>query len=119
VGLVHGSGSSPHTLAKTIARLISTTFFRAINRAPRRDRDGKTRVDLYAQHVTPEQRETARAALHERMRKQELARQTRAARLDLVIRALLDDDFTRLGLLDPERHIRDAIACYPRNAIVV
>jgi len=109
---------SPHTLAKTIARLVATTFFRALNRAPRRDRDGKTRVDLYAQDVTPAQREAARAALRERMRKQELARQTRAARLDPVIRALLDDGFTRLGLLDPERHFRDAIACYPRDAIV-
>jgi hypothetical protein len=109
---------NPHTLAKTIARLVATTFFRALNRAPRRDRDGKTRVDLYAQDVTPEQREAARAALRERMRKQELARQTRAARLDPVIRALLDDGFARLGLLDPERHFRDAIACYPRDAIV-
>jgi hypothetical protein len=108
----------PHTLAKTIARLVATTFFRAINRAPRRDRDGKTRVDLYAQDVTPEQREAARAALRERMRKQELARQTRAARLDPVIRVLLDDAFARLGLLDSERHLRDAIACYPRDAIV-
>jgi hypothetical protein len=108
----------PYTLAKTIARLVATTFFRALNRAPRRDRDGKTRVDLYAQDITPEQREAACAALRERMRKQELARQTRAARLDPVIRALLDDGFTRLGLLDPERHFRDAIACYPRDAIV-
>jgi hypothetical protein len=108
----------PHTHAKTIARLVATTFFRAFNRAPRRDRDGKTRVDLYAQDVTPAQREAAHAALRERMRKQELARQTRAARLDPVIRALLDDGFARLGLLDPERHFRDAIACYPRDAIV-
>jgi len=89
----------PYTLAKTIARLVATTFFRALNRAPRRDRDGKTRIDLYAQDVTPEQREAARAALRERMRKQELARQTRAARLDPVIRALLDDGFARLGRL--------------------
>ena len=109
---------NPHTLAKAIAQLVATTFFRALNRAPRRDRDGKTRVDLYAQDVTPEQREAARAALRERMHKQELARQTRAARLDPVIRALLDDGFARLGLLDPERHFRDAIACYPRDAIV-
>jgi len=32
--------------------------------------------------------------------------------------AILDDAFARLGLLDPTRHIRDAIACYPRDAIV-
>jgi hypothetical protein len=31
---------------------------------------------------------------------------------------LLDDGFARLGLLDPERHFRDAIASYPRDAVV-
>ena len=109
---------NPCTLAKTIARLVATTFFRALNRAPRRDRDGKTRTELYGQRVTPEEREAARVALQERMRKQELARQTREARLDPVVRAILDDAFARLCLLDPERHFRDAIACYPRDTIV-
>lgn len=108
----------PDALATTVALLIATTFFRAFNRAPRRDRAGKTRVDLYEQPITPEQYQAAHAALRERMRKQELARQTRAARRDPVIAALLDDAFARLGLLDPERHVRDAIACYPRDAIV-
>jgi hypothetical protein len=108
----------PHALATTVALLVAATFFRAFNRAPRRDRAGKTRVGLYEQPITPEQYQAARAALRERMRKQELARQTRAARRDPVIAALLDDAFARLGLLDPERHVRDAIACYPRDAIV-
>lgn len=108
----------PRALARQIALLVAIVFFRALNRAPRRDRHGKTRVDLYAQHVTAEEREAALAALRERMRKQELARQTRAARLDPIVRALLDDAFERLALLDPERHLRDAIACYPRDAIV-
>jgi hypothetical protein len=108
----------PDTLATTVALLIATTFFRALNRAPRRDRAGKTRVDLYEQPITPEQYQAAHAALRERLRKQELARQTRAARRDPIISALLDNAFARLGLLDPERHIRDAIACYPRDAIV-
>ena len=108
----------PHILAKTILQLIATTFCRALNRAPRRDRDGKTRVDLYGQAIGPEPHAAACAALRERMRKQALARQTRAARLDPVVHALLDDAFARLCLLDPERHVRDAIACYPRDAIV-
>jgi hypothetical protein len=55
--------------------------------------------------VTPEQYEAACAALRDRLRKQELARQTRAARRDPVIAALLDDAFARLDLLDPERHL--------------
>lgn len=108
----------PRALAHAVATIVALVFFRAINRAPRRDRGGKSRVDLYAQSVTPEQREAARGALRERMRKQELARQTRAARLDPIVRALLDDAFARLDLLDPERHIRDTIACYSRDAIV-
>jgi hypothetical protein len=108
----------PHALATAVARLVATTFFRALNRASRRDRAGKTRAQLYEQPVTPEQHEAARTALRDRMRKQELARQTRAAHRDPVLAALLDDAFARLGLLDPERHVRDAIACYPRDAIV-
>jgi hypothetical protein len=106
-------------LARSIALMIAMTFFRALNRAPRRDRAGRSRLELYAQEdVTTEEREAARASLHERMRKQQLARQTRAARIEPEVRALLDDAFARLSLLDPERRVRDAIACYPRNAIV-
>jgi hypothetical protein len=108
----------PDALATSVAHLAATTFFRALNRAPRRDRAGKSRAELYEPLVTPEQYEAACAALRDRMRKQELARQTRAARRDPVIAALLDDAFARLDLLDPERHFRDAIACYPRDAIV-
>jgi hypothetical protein len=108
----------PDALATSVADLISTTFFRALNRAPRRDRAGKTRAELYDQLVTPEQFEAARKALCDRLRKQELARQTRAARRDPAIAALLDDAFAHLRLLDPERQFRDAIACYPRDAIV-
>ncbi|MBM4247462.1 MAG: transposase family protein [Deltaproteobacteria bacterium] len=108
----------PGELARAVATVVALTFFRALNRAPRRDRGGQSRADLYAQDVTAEQRDAARAALRERLRRQELARQTRAARLDPLVRAHLDDAFVRLGLCDPERHVRDAIACYPRDAIV-
>jgi len=74
-------------------------------------------LDGAAKPVTPEQYEAACAALRGRLRKRELARQPRAARRDPVIAALLGDASAHLGLLDPERHFRDAIACYPRDAI--
>lgn len=109
--------SDPRALARTVAFLIALTFFRAQNHAPRRDRNGCTRVELYGETVTPEQRDAARKALLERMKKLELARQTRAKHLDPVVCTILDDAFTRLGLLDPERHIRHAIACYRRESI--
>ena len=110
--------TDPRTLARSIALIVAMTFFRALNRAPRRDRAGRSRLELYAQDVTTEEREAARASLHERMRKQQLARETRAARVDPEVRALLDDTFARLSLLDPEHRVRDAIACYPRDAMV-
>jgi hypothetical protein len=105
-------------LARSIALIVAMTFFRVLNRAPRRDRAGRSRIELYAQDVTAEEREEARASLHERTRKQQLARETRAARIDPEVRALLDHAFERLSLLDPERRVRDAIACYPRDAMV-
>lgn len=105
-------------LARALALLVATTFFRALNRAPRRDRDGRSRVDLYAQEASEEEREAARRSLAERMRKQQLARETRAARADPDMRALLDDAVARFCVLDPERRVRDAIACYPRDAVV-
>lgn len=108
----------PAALARSLAMIVATTFFCVLNRAPRRDRDGNTRVDLYAQSVTPAQRQAAKISLRDRIRKQQLARQTRAARLDPTVSALLDDAFERLGLLDPERHLRDAFACYPRDEII-
>ena len=112
------STSDPHQLAKSVALLVATVFFRVLNRRPRRDRGGMTRTQLYAQQVTPQQREAALTSLTERMRKQQLAHQTRAARTDPVVRELLDDAFGRLGFIDPEHHFRDAIACYPLDAVV-
>lgn len=35
-------------LARSLVLLVATTFFRALNRAPRRDRGGVSRADLYA-----------------------------------------------------------------------
>ncbi len=105
-------------LARTLALLVGTTFFRALNRAPRRDRGGVSRADLYAQDVTDEEREAARNSLRERMRKQQHAREARAARVDPEMRALLDEAFERLSLLDPERRVRDVIACYSRDAVL-
>ena len=104
--------------ARDLLRLVSTIFARAINHRPRADRGGRSRFELYGDKPTDEQIQQARRALEERHRKQELARATLEARQRPEVRALLDDHFARLGLLDPERHIRLAIARYPLAAIV-
>jgi len=109
---------SSRSFARDLLLLVSLTFARAINHRPRADRGGRSRFELYADKPTDEQIQQARRALEERHRKQELARATLEARQRPEVRALLDDHFARLGLLDPERHIRMAIARYPFDAIV-
>jgi hypothetical protein len=89
-----------------------------MNQRPRRDRNGRSRANLYTDKPSDEQIAQARAALLERHRKQELARQTILARQDPNVHALLDDAFAQLHLADPERHFRAALARYSRDAIV-
>ena len=109
---------SPRELARQILALVAQTWARTLNHRPRADRGGRSRVDLYNEPITAEQIDAARAALEERRKKQELARATLEARQDPIVRAVLDDAFARLALLDPERHLRVAIARYPLDVVV-
>ncbi len=110
---------TPDVLAQQLAALVVTTWARATNHRPRADRGGKSRAVLYrAAAPTEEQIAEARAALAERKRKQERARETRARRQDPVVRAALDDAFARLGLEDPDGHLRTAVASWPLDAVL-
>lgn len=110
---------SPEQLALEVGRLVATTWARAVNHRPRADRGGRSRVQLYGDDPpTEEQIAQAKAALEERVRRQELARRTRAARQDPVVRQLLADAFARLELDDPRGNLLTAIAGYPLDAIV-
>lgn len=109
----------PALLARDLLRLVVQVWGRTLNHKPRSDRHGRSRVQLYHDEVpTPEQIAEARAALRERLRKQRRAAETRRARLDPAVRRLLDEAFARLGLEDPEGHLRDAIARYPHDAVL-
>lgn len=105
-------------LGRQLVALVVVLFARILNHRPCRDRDGKSRAELYQQPITDEQREQAQLALRERLRKQERARRTREARVDPDVRRILDQAFERLDLLDPERRLRNAIACYQVSDIV-
>ena len=112
-------GTSLQQLAAEIARLVVTTWARAANHRPQLDREGKSRKDLFKGAApTEEEKERARAELRKRQRKQERARQTKARRQDPIARAALDRAFERLGLDDPEAHLRIAIASWPLDAIL-
>jgi hypothetical protein len=111
-------GNDPRELARQVLALVTQTWARTLNHRPRADRGGRSRVDLYGEPVTAEQIDAARAALEERCKKQNRARMTALMRLDPTVRAILDDAFQRLSLLDPEHHLRVAIARYPLDVIV-
>ena len=106
-------------LARQALTLQVMTWARTLNHRPRDDEDGRSRVRRYQDDApSTEEVEAARAALTARLHKQELARLTREARLDPVTRQMLDRAFDRLGLLDPDGVIRDAIAGYPLDAVL-
>lgn len=107
-------GDTERELARALLRLVVTTWARTLNHRPRADRGGKSRVELYGEDKpTPEQLQQARAALEERLRRQEAARRTMQARQDPEVRELLAAAFARLGFADPDGHLLDAIARYP------
>lgn len=116
--LVVDTSQERHELARGFLGLIVEVWARATNHRPRKDREGRSRIGLYSDAPTKEQLEQARQELREIAERHERARRTLEARRRPDVLALLDDYFTRLELLDPERHIRVAIAGYPKDAIV-
>lgn len=116
--LVMDTRGEPRDLARGFLGVVVDVWARATNHRPRKDRNGRSRIDLYADVPTTEQLEQARRELREIAERQERARRTLEARRRPEVLALLDEYFARLGLLDPERHIRVAVAGYPKNAIV-
>jgi hypothetical protein len=110
--------ASARQIAAQVLGLVTTTWARASNHRRRPGRGGASRAQLYAIEPTAEQIKAARNALEERRRRQELARQTLEARQRPDVRAFLDLAFDRLELVDPERHVRLAIARYPLDPII-
>lgn len=109
----------PRAIARALIELVVVTWARTLNHRPRKDRGGRTRVELNLDHEpTAEEIEAARSALRERLRKQEKARATLAARQDPHVRAALAEAFARFGFDDPDGALLDGIARYPLDAVV-
>lgn len=116
--LIVDTRATPHDLARSFLSLIVDVWTRTTNHRPRKDRAGRSRIDLYGESPSDEQIERARRELRELADQQERARRTLEARRRPEVLDFLDDEFARLRLLDPERHIRIAIAGYPSDSIV-
>jgi len=109
----------PRELARRILELVVTTWARTLNHRPRKDRAGRSRVELYLDHVpTPQEIAAAKAALDERLRRQRRARETLAARQDPLVRQTLAEALQRLAFADPDGQFVNAIARYPLDAIL-
>jgi hypothetical protein len=115
--LVLDPDASARELGRAFVEIAAVLWARASNHRPRKDRKGSSRFELYAQTPSKEDIETARRELQAVLERQELARKTAEARRRPDVLALLDASFARLALLDPERHIRIAIAAFPMTAI--
>jgi hypothetical protein len=116
--LVLDTSAGAYDVARSFLGLVVAVWARTTNHRPRNDRGGRSRFDLYSEDLTDEPIEHARRELREQCHRQEQARRTLEARRRPEVLALLDDHFARLELLDPHRHIRIAIAGYPKDAIV-
>ena len=115
-GLVIGGESKVELAASVLAALVMV-WGRTINHRPRRDRGGRSRVELADQQPTEEQVEAARTALEERLRKLRKAKKTEAARQNPIVRQLLGAAFTRLALTDPNGNILTATARYSLDVV--
>jgi hypothetical protein len=111
-------GDTEREVARELLRLLVTTWACTLNHRPRADRGGRSRVDLYSDKPTPDQVAQARAALAERLRRQEAARRTLQDRQDPIVRQTIAAAFARLGIADPGGHILDAISAYPLSPVV-
>lgn len=115
--LVLDTRAGAYDLARGFFSVVVAVWARTTNHRPRQDRAGRSRLELYSDEPTDEQIEHARRDLRELSERQQRARRTLEARRRPEVLSMLDDHFARLGLLDPQRHIRIAIAGYPTDAI--
>lgn len=110
--------TTPREIARQFLVAVVTTWARTLNHKPRSD-GGGSRVERHLDHVpTAEEVAAATAALQERIRRQDRARQTLAARQDPHVRKALADAFARLGFDDPDGELLNAIARYALDAVV-
>jgi len=113
------NADSPTEQARQLLLLVFQTWARTLNHKPRPGRQGQSRAELYqAAAPTTQQVDQAKAALEDRLEKQQQALKTNKARTDPVTRQILEDAFMRLDLVDPTGNLGAAIARYPIDAIL-
>lgn len=113
------AAETPDELARQALVLAVTIWARTLNHKPCKDRGGRSRVEIYRDDKpTADQVAAATLALDARRRQQEKAHETLRAREDPIVRAVIDREFERLGLVDPDGNTKRAIARYPLDAIL-
>lgn len=116
--LVLDTHAGPHALGAALLAIVVQVWARTTNHRPRASRGGRSRAELYQDQPSDEQIAQARRELRDTVEQHERARRTREARCRPEVLDLLDSHFARLGLLDPQRSIRVAIAGHSLRAIL-
>jgi hypothetical protein len=112
--------TTPRELAREVLRLVVQCWARTLNHRPRKSRGGRSRVELYHRPTRPRETEAARAAIRELLAKQQ--RQHRRRRRPAATRGFVVPFIARaiaeLGIADPGRHIAQALAEHPFEAVL-
>src|SRR5208282_2802992 len=116
--LILDTRGGPLALANAFLSVVVQVWARTTNHRPRAGRNGRSRVQLYDEQPSVEQIAQARRELRENVERLERARRTREARCRPEVLDLLDAHFARLGLIDPQRSVRIAIAGHSVRAIL-
>lgn len=110
-------GTTSQEMALSFLQALVITYMRTLNHRKRRSKRGKSRAQLLEEQPTIEDIKRAREHFEELKKKQEKALKTLAARQNPVIRQLIQEAYTRLGLSDPTGNILTATARYPTSAV--
>lgn len=105
---------SPRALARQILELVVQCWARTLNHRPRRDRDGRSRVEIYGDAAPSAlQKARAQASIARRLARWQRARSHPSQG---ALRRFLAAELARLGIADPRGRVAADLAARPSHA---
>jgi hypothetical protein len=119
VGKICLDDSSTPAVIRSAVHEIIRTYTATTNHVPRAEFDGKTRAQVLYEYVPDPRQQAKDEAFLKRLKAQHERPSSRRAQPDPRSRELLDDAFTRLGLLpkDPRGSLRAFLSAFEPAAI--
>ena len=108
----------PRVLARRIIEVLVECWARTLNHRPRRDRGGRSRVQLYREGRPPQPAQDA-ARMHLRARGARCRRGRRARpRRAAALGSFVGDALARLGVADPDGSLCTALLGHPCDSVL-